>query len=1067
MASMETMFTFRFDSAISNNFSGAFNKTAALMSQLQQKNTNLQKVTGQISSYKTIQDAMSRTSVKFDVAKAKLKTLGTQIMSTNNPTAALKKQFEIAGNEAMRLEKALGNQQRKLSELRSSLQGAGVDTLRLGTEQARLTQQTDRVKQATEKLTQARSRFTALKKELTENLSWEGIRRNFSDESAILKSLKKPVTTSMDFEQAMARVDAAAFSGGGRNKEQDQKDLEALKKQAIQLGGDTIFTAVQAANAQENLSRAGFKANEIIAAMPSLLNLAASEEMDLASTSDITASALRGFHLRAEEASRVANVLSQTSSGSNTNVRELGDAMKYVAPVAAGLGISIEQVSAMLGVMANAGIKGSQGGTALRAALSRLAREPKAVAKALGELGVKATDAKGNLREMPELMQELAKRMKGMGDAEKIKYLMNIFGSEAGSGMLAVLEASVDGRLQELETLNNESNGIFKELAKKSDVSLEEFREGSKNSLKYAREIGISYKDLAATIAVLGDNGIKGANADERLTAIFKRMAEEGPKVQKALDPLGISLTDKDGHMRDYLTLFNEIQDAMKDFDGLKKSQMLANIFGFENMPTVANIMDGMNSGKFAEYRLQADKAEDIVSEKTRKLLETLRGQLTLLDSAFSKFLQQTGDVLLPIVTPIIGAFTSFLNLIVEAREKFPPISNAVTILAAAFGTLKVGMTGFKITKSILSLPGAVLDIAKASNDAKNAISGIHKTSGLLSTSWGKLKNLGLKVWDITKLVAYHAKELAINAATKAWTAAQWLWNAAMNANPVGLLITAIAGLIAIGYAVYKNWDKIKALGMKMWDWIQEKAQAFGKWWNSWTLADIFAGIKQYAIDAIEGLKGLWEKFKNWLKELFNFNLFEKSQPPTPEQIEEIKAGKAAIKEKHGTLDLGYSYQRGFAQPYALGGIITKPTLSWVGEAGREAIIPLQNKSRGLSLLNQAAQELGVNFPETSELKMPSFEFLKLPDFNSLKSAIIEPEIKMPLWRAADTRRNILAPQNTTNNNSENNSRTINFSPNVSISINGNGQVNESNIEETVLKVLAGYKNDLERLVFA
>ena len=147
------------------------------------------------------------------------------------------------------------------------------------------------------------------------------------------------------------------------------------------------------------------------------------------------ASSLRGFGLEAEDASRVSNILAQTSAASNSSITGLGESLKYVAPVAKGLGVSIEETNAMLGIMANAGIKGSQGGTALRAALVRLSKEPKAVAKALGQLGLSARDAQGNFRELPDLLQALSAKMKNMGSADKMKYLSNIFGSEAASGV--------------------------------------------------------------------------------------------------------------------------------------------------------------------------------------------------------------------------------------------------------------------------------------------------------------------------------------------------------------------------------------------------------------------------------------------------------------------------------------------------------------------------------------------------------------------------------------------------------------------------------------------------------
>ncbi len=132
------------------------------------------------------------------------------------------------------------------------------------------------------------------------------------------------VTTAADFEQAMARVGAVSGATG--------EDFEKLSKQARDLGRDTQYSASQAAASQESLARAGFKTNEIINAMPGLLNMAAAEGMDLANAADIAASALRGFGMDASEMNRVADVLAKTSAASNTSIASLGESLKYVAP---------------------------------------------------------------------------------------------------------------------------------------------------------------------------------------------------------------------------------------------------------------------------------------------------------------------------------------------------------------------------------------------------------------------------------------------------------------------------------------------------------------------------------------------------------------------------------------------------------------------------------------------------------------------------------------------------------------------------------------------------------------
>ena len=271
------------------------------------------------------------------------------------------------------------------------------------------------------------------------------------------------VTTAADFEQAMARVGAVSGATG--------EDFEKLSKQARDLGRDTQYSASQAAASQESLARAGFKTNEIIDAMPGLLNMAAAEGMDLARAADIASSAIRGFGLDASEANRVADVLAKTSASSNTSITLLGESLKYVAPIAKGLGFSIEQTNAMLGVMANAGIKGTLAGNALKAAFTRLSKEPKQVAKALAELGVKAKTTEGNIKPFPELMKELSAKMEGMGKADKLGLLGTIFGTAASSGMLAIMDGVTNGSLPELEAALYNCSGAAKEMADRMNAT--------------------------------------------------------------------------------------------------------------------------------------------------------------------------------------------------------------------------------------------------------------------------------------------------------------------------------------------------------------------------------------------------------------------------------------------------------------------------------------------------------------------------------------------------------------------------------------------------------------------
>ena len=163
-----------------------------------------------------------------------------------------------------------------------------------------------------------------------------------------------------EFEAQMSRVQA--ISGA------TSEEFAALRDQAIQLGADTSFSASSAAMGMENLAAAGFAVTEIMDAMPGMLDLAAASGEDLASSADIAASALRGFGLEASEAGHVADVLAANANMTNSSVADTGEALKYIAPLARAAGVSLEETAAAIGIMANAGIQGSQAGTTLRGA---------------------------------------------------------------------------------------------------------------------------------------------------------------------------------------------------------------------------------------------------------------------------------------------------------------------------------------------------------------------------------------------------------------------------------------------------------------------------------------------------------------------------------------------------------------------------------------------------------------------------------------------------------------------------------------------------------------------------
>jgi len=211
---------------------------------------------------------------------------------------------------------------------------------------------------------------------------------------------------------------------------------------------------------------AGYETNEIIAAMPGLLNAAAAGQTDLAATADITSNILSGFGLAASETNRVADVLTKTFTRSNTTLEMLGYTMKYVAPLARGAGMSLEEIAAAAGILGNAGIQAEQAGTVLRSMIIRLLDPPKEAATALDLLSVKVTNASGKMLPFANIIAQVKKATEGMTKAEKTAIAAQISGTEAAAGFLALLDAGPDvlqNFTSELENAGGTADRIAKE----------------------------------------------------------------------------------------------------------------------------------------------------------------------------------------------------------------------------------------------------------------------------------------------------------------------------------------------------------------------------------------------------------------------------------------------------------------------------------------------------------------------------------------------------------------------------------------------------------------------------
>lgn len=242
------------------------------------------------------------------------------------------------------------------------------------------------------------------------------------------------IKTAADFDSAMSQV--AAVSGATGN------ELEALREKAREMGAKTKFSASEAAEAMNYMAMAGWKTADMLDGIEGIMNLAAASGEELATTSDIVTDALTAFGLSAEDSGHFADILAAASSNANTNVAMMGETFKYAAPVLGAMGYSAEDAAVAIGMMGNAGIKSSQAGTALRGALTSLAKPSDSAAAAMEKYGISLTDTQGNMLSLHDLMIQLRERLGGLTEAEQAQAATTIFGKNAMSGMLAIINGS-------------------------------------------------------------------------------------------------------------------------------------------------------------------------------------------------------------------------------------------------------------------------------------------------------------------------------------------------------------------------------------------------------------------------------------------------------------------------------------------------------------------------------------------------------------------------------------------------------------------------------------------------
>ena len=800
--------------------------------------------------------------------------------------------FKITGRVAVEYSDA----QRSIEAVSRSADSTAESVGDLGDE-AEATQQSiaglgdeaDRTSESTEELGDETERAGEQTKETNKDFSvWKATLANLASTviqkaiSKVTEFAKEIVGLGKDFTATMSEV--KAISGAS------DEDFQKLTDTAREFGSKTVFSATEAAEALKYMSLAGWDAEQSSAALGGVLDLAAASGEDLGTTSDIVTDAMTAFKMQADEAGHFADVLAVASSNANTNVSMLGESFKYCAPVAGSMGASVEDVSIALGLMANAGIKGSTAGNSLKNSLINLVKPTDQQAIAMEKLGLITTKTVKNIdsEAVAKAQKKVADRI---GDLEKKQIAYNQSVEKYG-----VESAQAQSKLIDIEKAERNLADAQEALTKAQEGTTETVRTGGN---VFVDEKG-NMKSLSEIMAILREN-LGGLEAD---------------------------LIDEEGELRD---VDDVIADLSQTEEGLTQAQQLQNaaiLFGKQNLSGMLAVINASEEdyNKLTEAVYNSDNA---ASDMAATMNDNLKGDLAGMNSALEELKLKIYD----------GLEGPLRNAVQTITGKVVP---ALTALMQNFDSILPGLAA--LTTAIVTFKTVM------------AISGIINT---VTTAW-----------------------TAYKAANEGATVAQWLFNAAVGANPLVLLISLLAALV-VGFVVaYKKVDWFREA-------VDNLASGFVKGWsdfaNWWT--DIVVGL-------IDGFVKGWSDFANWwtdkVKETWaNIkSVFGKVGSFFVEIWDTIKSKFTAIGTKIGE-SIGAAFKLAINSviatvekqinfiPNAIngaidlinklpnveisaiptvnlprlakGGVVNEDTVVEVGENGSEAIVPLKNNTEWTS----------------------------------------------------------------------------------------------------------------------
>ncbi len=719
------------------------------------------------------------------------------------------------------------------------------------------------------------------------------------------------IATSGNFEAGMNRVRAVSGATGD--------DFEALREQAKMLGRTTQFSATQAADAMGFLAMAGFDVDEILGAMPNTLNLAAAAQIDLGTAADITSNIMSGYGVQVEDLAAANDALVKTFTSTNTTLEMLGESFVYAGPVASAAGIQFEEAAAAIGLMGNAGIQGSMAGTSLRGAITRLLTPSNEAKDIMKELGLNVLDAEGNLVSMEEIVRQL--ESSGASTAD----MMEIFGQRAGPAMMALVSQGSEA-LADLTTDLENAGGTAEEVA---SIQMEGFN-GAMTELKSAAE---------GLMIAIGDAGLLQAmtNLAEQTTVLTQNLASVDPELLKmATITAGVVAA-----VGPALLVIGKLVTLIG---------MLLNPIG------IAVIVIGALTGAFIYAYRNFEEFRTVVDRVVAAVTDFAQNALVWLRNAFDQIqptLQRVGEIASEVFATVVAAIqaaippvTDFIANVIDALVNvWGVVSQAVQDFYDKFIEVLGPIAGW-FNDNVVSTIIAVVEFLIAS--VQGIVQLLQPTIDFII---GLFKHLAEMVVDalqgiasiVTETIEYLVKvfvgfkDFLVPMFEIFWETIKTVVIVAFEAieNAIEIALAVIRGIFDAGTALIKGdfsavWEALKGI-------VTDALDALQDFITTWfgTTVDFIKTVPGLINKAASGM---FDGIKNAFKEAINF----------------VIRGWNALEFRVPGFSIGPIGYDGFTLGVpdipllADGGIVNRATLAVIGEAGPEAVVPLDQMRGGI-----------------------------------------------------------------------------------------------------------------------